>query len=299
MVVENTEGPHKASTVEVVRGVDVSTLARAALSSCCDQVRLNIPGAKRGEDPAFAHQLRVGARRLRVALRVFAGLLEPEHVAWLEGELKWVFGQVGAQRELDVLLRDTIVPLAEREPSDALLALRRLVEDERERRHQKVHQALAGRRFGRLGRALEELPETVRADERPAKKWARKKLSQRRDRTLAQYEPALGGDPHQRHQLRKGFKKLRYASELTSALFKAKRVKRYLDAIEEVQDVLGELNDVAAGRNELALLSTGRQVELGSALSACEGAFAQREREQLQKLEPVLRAHAEADPFWR
>jgi triphosphatase len=298
MVLENTDTPHKARAVEVVRGVNVSTLARAAIASCCDQIRLNIPGAKRGEDPAFAHQLRVGARRLRVALRLFKALLDPEHVSWLEGELKWVFAQVGAQRELDVLLRDTIVPLAERDPSEALLALRRTVEDARAARYDGVHQALTSRRFARMARALEELPETLQTDERGAKKWARRKLSQRRDRTLAQQEPALSGDPHQRHELRKEFKKLRYASELTSALFKPKRVKRYLDALEEVQDVLGALNDVAAGRSELELLSTGRHVELGSALEACEASFAQREAEQLGKLEPVLRALVEAEPFW-
>jgi triphosphatase len=298
MVIESTDTPHKARAVEVVRGVDVSTLARAAITSCCDQVRLNIPGAKRGEDPAFAHQLRVGARRLRVALKLFKALLDPEHVSWLEGELRWVFAQVGAQRELDVLLRDTIVPAAERNPSEALLALRKLIEDERAKRYQQVHETLASRRFGSLARALEELPETLQADARSAKKWARRKLSQRRDNTLAQYEAALRGDPHERHELRKEFKKLRYASELTSALFKPKRVKRYLDALEEVQDVLGALNDVAAGRNELELLTTGRHIELGTALEACEADFARREAEQLTKFEPVLRAHAETDPFW-
>jgi triphosphatase len=296
MVSESMESPHKASAVEVVRGVGLSALARAALASCCEQVLLNAPGAKRGEDPAFAHQLRVGARRLRVALRLFGALLDAEHVGWLEGELKWVFGQLGAQRELDVLLRDTLQPLG---TSPALDLLRETIEQERTRRHGLVQQALNGRRFRRLARALEELPEALAADDRSAKKWARKKLSRRHAKTLAHYAPALGGDPHERHQLRKEFKKLRYASELSSALFKPKRVKVYLGVLEDVQDVLGELNDVAAGRSELEILSAGRREELGSALSACDEAFTRREDEQLAKLEPVLRAHAEADPFWR
>jgi triphosphatase len=290
------DSPHKASPVEVVRGVDVSKLAQAALASCCEQIRLNLPGAKRGEDPAFTHQLRVGTRRLRVALRMFAARLDPEQVTWLEGELKWVFGQLGAQRELDVMLHDTLDRLGH--GSAALEALRASVEQERARRHQQVKDTLNGRRFKRLARALADLPSTVHADERRAKKWVRKQLGRRRDATLARYEPALTGDPEQRHQLRKQFKKLRYASELCSALFKAKRVKRYLGAIEDVQDVLGELNDVATGRAELARLSTGRQVELGSALEACELHFAEREGELLGKLAPVLRAHAEARPFW-
>ncbi len=298
MAPETLETPHKATAVEVVGSVDVSVLALAAIASCRDQVRLNVAGATRGEDPAFTHQLRVGARRLRVALRLFGALFEEQHAAWLEGELKWVFKQLGAQRELDVLLRDTIAPIALEQPSAAMLALQKRIADERDRRHAKVHETLQGRRFKRLARALDELPEALRSDQRSAKKFARKKLRKRRDKTLAQYEAALSGDPQQRHQLRKGFKKLRYTSELCSALFKSKRVKRYLDALEPAQDVLGELNDVTAGRNELERLCRGRHVELGTALEACEARFKEREAAQRDKLAAVLRAHAEAEPFW-
>jgi CHAD domain-containing protein len=81
-------------------------------------------------------------------------------------------------------------------------------------------------------------------------------------------------------------------------LFKPKRVKRYLHALEDVQEVLGVLNDVAAGRSELELLASGRHVELGSALTACEAQLAQREASELSKLEPSLKSYAEAEPFW-
>jgi triphosphatase len=108
----------------------------------------------------------------------------------------------------------------------------------------------------------------------------------------------LFGGRAQRHQLRKELKKLRYASELTSALFKRKGVKRYLAALGELQEVLGALNDVAVGRSVLARLAHGRRVELASALEACEAQLAAQEARELAKLEGALAAHAETRPFW-
>jgi triphosphatase len=299
MNLTDTTTPHKAGPVDAVRGVDARALARAALASCCDQVRLNTPGAQRGEDPAFTHQLRIGLRRLRVALKLFATLLEPTDT--LQGELKWVFSRLGDQRQLDVLLRDVIVPLAESAPTAALSALRSATQQAREKRRRAVQHALSGKRYARLLRALDALQSSLAEHDEPspsARKWSRKKLTRLRERTLAQYAPARTGDPHERHQLRKQFKKLRYASELTSALFKKKRVKRYLAALADVQEVLGALNDVAVGRVELQRLSAGRHVELGSALQACDARLSEYEAHEQHKLEAALRAHADARPFW-
>ncbi|MGA7986244.1 MAG: CHAD domain-containing protein, partial [Burkholderiales bacterium] len=56
-------------------------------------------------------------------------------------------------------------------------------------------------------------------------------------------------DPAARHRLRILVKRLRYACEFFSATLPAKSTRRYLDRLEAVQDVLGELNDIAvAGR---------------------------------------------------
>lgn len=58
-----------------------------------------------------------------------------------------------------------------------------------------------------------------------------------------------GANDHARHKLRKDAKKLRYASEFFTALFERKREKRrykkFVAALEALQDRLGALNDLA------------------------------------------------------
>jgi triphosphatase len=67
-------------------------------------------------------------------------------------------------------------------------------------------------------------------------------------------------DEVQRHAMRKRAKRLRYALEFSAALFDAKRVKRYLGRLAELQEALGELNDLAVARSAYA--------EKGDALAA-------------------------------
>ena len=59
-------------------------------------------GVRRGL-PDSVHQLRVAARRMRSALKVFAPLLETTWAAHLRDELAWIAGELGAARDNEVL----------------------------------------------------------------------------------------------------------------------------------------------------------------------------------------------------
>src|SRR5262245_44021824 len=52
--------------------------------------------------PDEIHQLRVAARRLRVALRLFARMLPSKELAHFNTELRWFAGSLGDIRDLDV-----------------------------------------------------------------------------------------------------------------------------------------------------------------------------------------------------
>lgn len=60
-----------------------------------------------------------------------------------------------------------------------------------------------------------------------------------------------GVDDEHRHEARKDAKKLRYAAEFFRSLFNdnrgARRYKRFIGAMEALQDELGALNDLATG----------------------------------------------------
>jgi triphosphatase len=303
MSLASSSRPFKAGDVDVTRGVDLGTLASAAIASCCDQIRQNTPGARESQDPGFTHQLRVGLRRLRVALKLFQQLIDPTQRGALESDLRWAFSQLGAQRELDVLLRGVVDPLFELDDTPMLSDLKQAIEAARAERREQVRATLSSERYEGMLRALDALQESLRSPwgpaAKPARRWMRKKLERRRARALALSEAALAGDAHQRHELRKEFKKLRYASELGSGLFKRKRVKRFLGVLSELQDVLGALNDVAAGRAELAVVASGRESELAPALEAAQTRLGVREAEELAALAPAMHALAQARPFWR
>jgi CHAD domain-containing protein len=81
-------------------------------------------------------------------------------------------------------------------------------------------------------------------------------LARRRKKVLKRAKALADMDPHARHQVRIEIKKLRYGAEFFGSLFagdKAKKRRRSsLDQLEALQEVLGELNDIAVGGHILA-----------------------------------------------
>jgi triphosphatase len=84
------------------------------------------------------------------------------------------------------------------------------------------------------------MPIAISAAEEFRRRW---KKMRKRGRLVAKL------DQHGRHKLRIQAKKLRYAAEFFETVFPGKRAskvrKAFLSAIEEMQDRLGNLNDIA------------------------------------------------------
>jgi CHAD domain-containing protein len=64
------------------------------------------------------------------------------------------------------------------------------------------------------------------------------------------------GDDALLHRARKAAKRARYAAELVEPLNKGKRVRNTIKHHEEIQTVLGELQDTVVARNTLLRLAT-------------------------------------------
>jgi CHAD domain-containing protein len=83
-------------------------------------------------------------------------------------------------------------------------------------------------------------------------------LIERRDRKLRKRAAAVpDATPETRHVARIAAKRLRYAAEFFASLYPPKRVRRYVAALEDIQDTLGELNDLATAERLLADLAVG------------------------------------------
>ena len=76
--------------------------AHATLRRELDELAAARPRDSAAPTPHEIHQLRVAARRLRVALRLFRRMLPSRDVAQLRADLKWFAGALGDVRDLDV-----------------------------------------------------------------------------------------------------------------------------------------------------------------------------------------------------
>ena len=89
---------------------------------------------------------------------------------------------------------------------------------------------------------------------RPVPPFAEAVLAQRRQRLHKRARGLADASAPMRHRLRIAAKKSRYATEFFAALYSAKKIRRYVDALSALQDVLGRSNDAAVAAGLVAQL---------------------------------------------
>ncbi|HUF86176.1 MAG TPA: CYTH and CHAD domain-containing protein [Thermohalobaculum sp.] len=250
--------PRKARAVPLRRRESTGEAAAAVLRECLDQVAANALVVAQGDDPEGPHQLRVGLRRLRAALAVFGLGAGTGPLAPLNGEARWLGQEVGRLRDLDVVRHDIIGPEAGAHPGEAGFAtlMRALADAAREERARLRTTLKSARVHGFLLDLAASVETPGWADSadaaalaRPVPERARAALAATWKRT-AKRAGKTGRDiealsVEQRHELRKALKRLRYAVEFCAPLFPAKAVRPFLKRLRELQDLFGDLNDVA------------------------------------------------------
>ncbi len=240
----------KAEPIELVRETTVADAFQTIAGSCFRQFRLNEAILLDRRNAEALHQARVALRRLRSALSLFKPLFREETAERLSGEFRWLAGVLGEARNLDVLL-----PKAS--------ALRPRLEEERTSAYDDVFEALVSYRaralmldFNEWLHCGEYLSLTDEQARKPGVEFACAALDKKRRKLKKQAHDLAGIDDEQRHDARKGAKKLRYAAEFFGSLFAdkgdARRYKRFIAAMETLQDQLGALNDLATGPDVLA-----------------------------------------------
>ena len=225
----------------------------------------------RRDQPDAVHKMRVATRRLRSALATFRPLLDREQTDPLREELRWLAGVLGGARDAEVM-HTRLRGLVAAEPPELVLGpvLARIdtVMSARYRTaHEAVVEALDGERYLTLldrldalvaappfadearGRAEEVLPRLVR------RQW------KRLDRTLAAAEAAERGHAQDAllHESRKQAKRVRYAAEAVTPVF-GRPAARLAGAMEDLQEVLGQLQDGVVTREVLRQLGAGASV---------------------------------------
>jgi triphosphatase len=245
--------PKEARVGEVLRSIG---------HSCRQQLLSSQSYLPTTDNPEAIHQLRVGARRLRSALRLFRTALNPSLAEPLEEDLRWIMAELGPVRDLHVLLSKILRPVRLARPDDG--ALQRLELELRKRlavRSDHAGRVVLSSRFTRLilriGVWLEGgiLPVPGNGVEAPfvgARAFAQGALH-RLDRQVRRRGRNLQELPGEElHRLRIRVKRLRYAGECFAPLFPGARGrKKWLRSIRALQDRLGDLQDLVVAEGLL------------------------------------------------
>ena len=273
----------------------------AIAASCLRQFRLNETIVAVTQDAAALHQSRVAMRRLRSAFSVFRPIIADEAFASVREEVRWFTEQLGDARNLDVLLKRA--PRGKHaNAGDAELT--RALEAARTRAYAKVLDALASPRLRRLMLDLVGWVETgawreSETAQRPLAPFARARLDKRWRKVRKGGRDLQQLDPEPLHRLRIEVKKLRYAVEFFASLEQRDeaiaRRKALSAALEDMQEHLGELNDLETAR---ALLTSLVPAE------AMQGADhwlrpTTPAESPIDAADEAYRRLVEAGPFWR
>jgi inorganic triphosphatase YgiF len=244
--------PHKARHV-VLDGNE--TCARALslfVESATEQIVLNRRALLETDDPEAAHQLRIGLRRLRSALRAFRPLADTPATRELEEHAREVGRCVSELRNADVFIESVYSPVAgamKGEPGFS--ALREALLAHRTGRRDEARAALAGDQWSKLQLYLVLWPRTVEDSsdlEMPVRRFAETALSKTWKKVAKHARGIADLSVEQRHDLRKSLKAFRYTAEFFASLYDKGRVEKQVKDVKALQDVFGYINDVATAK---------------------------------------------------
>lgn len=126
----------------------VSAVAGRILAGLHAQIIIHEAGAVAGDVEAI-HGMRVGIRRMRVAISNFSYCLDAEERRRARAEIESLAGSLGQVRDLDVMIESIQSALSQRPPEDRehIASLIRRLERRRARHLAKLRQFLAGEEY--------------------------------------------------------------------------------------------------------------------------------------------------------
>ena len=263
----------KASTPALAPEMTVADAFAAVARSCLIQIADAADAFHREPSARAVHQTRVGIRRMRTTLKLFGALVSGERRAWMITELRWLAGELGQARELDVFEGDIFTPVRS-SLSDTKAGDRYAVKLAKARAaaYAQAGAAVSSTRFATLifemALWLEQgdWRQGDQPDQRPVLDSAigpfavdalthLRALVRRRGSGLDQL------DAERQHDLRLRAKRLRYATKFfANALGEEgdKKRREFASAVTALQDSLGRLNDIAQVRETSLVPLEGR-----------------------------------------
>ncbi len=232
-------------------------------------MKANEDGVRRDLDSEFLHDFRVAVRRTRAALAQLEGVFDAEARRFFKSEFKWLGAITGPVRDLDVHLLQmehyrAALPLEVRRDLEPLATYLR---QHREAERRKLKTNLATQRYRRLverWRKYLQAPLPEPAVSKHAHLPVIEVASARIWRAYRKVEDMTAGiddlSPADKlHRLRIGCKKLRYLLEFFHPLYDARAVQPLIKSLKQLQDSLGDFNDLEV--QQVALKRFAREMK--------------------------------------
>ncbi|MFB8269502.1 CHAD domain-containing protein [Streptomyces sp. NPDC055955] len=259
---------------------------------------VDLDPAVRRDLPDAVHQMRVATRRLRSALRSYRKILDRAVTDPIGDELKWLAGELGVDRDQEVLTDRLAAAHAElpRELSTGPVRNRLRTWSRARRSGSRRHliAVLDGKRYLALLAALDALVDAPPLRAEQPKNALAKAVLRDYKRLAGRVEGALDTDPGPArdlalHNARKAAKRSRYAAEVAMPALghRAKDVGKHA---KELQSLLGEHQDSVMARE--ALRDLAAQAHAAGESSFTYGLLYGREEALAERVE------AELPPLW-
>ena len=250
------------------------------------------------------HQMRVVLRRMNATLMLFKDVIASQGTGEVQKSMKWLSDRLGTARNWDVFESRTLPRL---KPDSTLsAATERISEAVRWRRRTADRGAVRAlgsiryrsfirftRRWLAHSRWCEDLDPALRPllDE-PLREAGQNWLSRSARKARKAGRDIADLKAKQRHQLRIALKQLRYETDSLSGLYPRSKVKPYVDALCILQDLLGQLNDLAVARQLLRRLKHRHRAKMHERLRKAKVKL-------LKSLPSAWEAFRAMTPFWR
>lgn len=297
--------PARATTPALAPKAPVADGFHAIAANCVAQLLGNDRGVLESDDPEYIHQARVAIRRLRSAFSLFRPFVPRESLGDLPDRFRALAEVLGAVRDWDVFVTETLPPVRDRlgdVPGLAEIEARAIALGAARRTDARAAVAAPG--YGHLLldflarlRARPWAANAADAATGDLRACARAVLRRQYKRVRRRGNAADRDDANSLHALRIEIKKLRYAVEFLAPLFPAKAVRRFVRGTAGLQEILGRLNDEAVTDRLLQSLGD-TDAELSHATGIVRGWAHARAEAGLARFDAAWRAFEKLDPFW-
>jgi CHAD domain-containing protein len=249
--------------------------------------------AGRADEPESVHQMRVSARRMRVALRMDRGVIGST-AATLRAELAWLATLLGGVRDLDVLCEHLADDGADLPETDlpAFGEVLTVLLGSRSRAAGNLTNALGKQRYRTL---LRNLAATALADSDDAEPPNATALLAKPVRALHLQLAASAQSPSDGgwHILRIRVKRVRYAADMAGRLAGRKRavaIAELAKRAKSLQELLGTFHDTVVTEHHLRQLVTAHPADLSPQALLVVGRLVERQVARRSELRDALPA---------